>query len=142
MNHKTLTQLRDDDFAECLRAVAKSYDKSPFSVTPEIIITQALALQPQRYYLSFNTIAANLPRLRNSGLFSSKSKAKRSATFEQWRDINNAVSCYMMRNKRATLYDAISHVINFGRPSRFFISDKKAHELFRRTLRREYRIVA
>lgn len=141
MNYKTLIQLRDEDFADCLRAVAKNYDKTSSPVTPEIIIAEALASQPQRYYLSFKTVSANLSRLRNSGTLASKSKANRSATLEQWRDINKAVSRYMARNKHVSLSEAITYVVNFSRPSRFFISDKKAYELFRRTLRREYRIV-
>lgn len=141
MNHKTLIQLRDEDFADCLRAVAKNYNRASTRVTPEIIISEALASQPRRYYLSFKTIAANLSRLRNAGTLASKSSTNRSTTLEQWRDINKAVSRYMARNKHVSLSEAITYVVNFSRPTRFFISDKKAYELFRRTLRREYRIV-
>ena len=141
MKRKTLTQLRDDDFADRLRAVAKNYDRTSSRVTPEIIIAEALASRPQRYYLSFKTVASNLSRLRNSGTLAFKSSANRSTTLQQWCDINHAVSLYMARNKDISLAEAISYIINFSRPSRFFISDKKARELFRRTLRREYRIV-
>ena len=141
MNSKTLTQLRDDDFANSLRSVARSYGNTSDRVTPETIIAEALASRPQRYYLTFRTISVTLPRLRNSGALKTNGRSQRSATIEQWRDINDAVSRYMALHRRATLADAITHVINFSRPSRFFISEKKAQELFRRTLRREYRIV-
>ncbi len=141
MKHINLSSLRDADFAECLRAVARRYEKERRRVTPETIIAEALASKPQRYYLSFSTIMTNLSRIRNSGFFSRSAECDKSHTRRQWHEINRAVNHYIAFHKGATLTDAITHVICFSRPERFYISDKKAWEVFRRTFRREYRYV-
>lgn len=141
MKHINLSARRDADFAQCLRTVARRYEKDRRNVTPETIIAEAMASKPQRYYLSFSTIVTNLSRIRKSGFFSRTEECDKNHTRRQWHEINRAVNRYLARNKGATLTDAITHVICFSRPERFYISDKKAHELFRRTFRREYRYV-
>ena len=141
MKHKTLIQLRDADFVECLRSVAGRYEKDRRTVSPEIIIAEAIASRPRRYYLSFTTVHNTLSRLRSAGTLSVAPLSGSVNSRCQWIDINRAVSRYLALHKGASLADAISYVVNFSRPDRFYISDRKARELFRRTLRREYHYV-
>ena len=141
MKHINLSSQRDADFAQCLRDVAKRYEKDRLSGTPETIIAEAMESQPPRYYLSFFTIVTNLSRIRNSVFFSRTEECDKNHTRRQWHEINRAVNRYLARNKGASLTDAVTHVVCFSRPERFYISDKKAREVFRRTFRREYRYV-
>ncbi len=138
MKHKTMAQLRDEDFVDCLRRAIKRHSADKKPSTSSQIIAEALASQPRRYYLSYSTIESGLGRLRNDGYFNRRSDRM---TYKRWLDINAAVNRYLARNKQAKLTDAISHVVNFGRPTRFYISDKKARELFRRVARRDYRVI-
>ncbi len=142
MNHKTLTQLRDDDFADCLRAVAGRYEKDRRAVSAETIIAEAMATSPKRYYVAFATIVQNVSRLLRSGYAADDPKLTSLNARQQWLDIYRSVRRYMILHKDASLDDAITYVVNYTRPARFYISDKKARELFRRTLRCVYHYVA
>ena len=138
MKRKTLIQLRDEDFTECLCAAARRLAKEDARATPQQIIDLAMNARPKRYYISFATIAQNIMRRRRTGYCGATHGHE--ATREQWRDIDLAVRRYMLLHRGATITDAITHVANFCRPSRFFIPPKRARALFRQALRTEYRI--
>ena len=137
MKRKTLTQLRDEDFAACLRRVAA---ENP-SATADELINLASCCTPRRYYITYTTVVTQLPRMRKKGLERRAVMPDGIPSRERWIDINNAVCRYMILNRRATLHDAITHVINFERPTRFFISRRHATDIFNALFRRVYRVV-
>lgn len=140
MKQKTLIQLRDEDFIDSLRSTMRRLKRERRFAAPSQIIAEALASRPRRYYLSYTTVATRLMRLRNSGQLKISGSGKVSLAVRQWADINSAVDRYLCRHKRATIGEAISYVVAFDRPCRFYISDKKARELFRGVSRPTYSI--
>ena len=98
-------------------------------------------LASARYYLSYSTVSTQLSRLRGKGHLKTAANRKSTLARSQWADISSAVDRYLCRNKRATIGEAITHVVNFERPKRFYISDKRARELFRCVSRRTYSLV-
>ena len=139
MSQKTLSQLRDADFAKSLKESLRRYRAMSVRPTSTQIIEDALAARPQRFYLTYRTIEARINRLRREAIGAGGKKL--SASQQQWVEVSAAINRFLARNKRATMSDAINHVVNFARPSRFFISERKAQLLFRLTLRREYHFV-
>ncbi len=138
MKRKTLTQLRDEDFIQCLRYVVSEHP----SASPDVLIDLAIASQPRRYYLTYNSVNTVLPKLRKKGLPRRPSSYSGKQSYERWIDINNAVCRYMALTKHSTVADAITHVLNFERPSRFFIPRRRAVEIFNAIICQEYRIVS
>ena len=139
MSQKTLSQLRDADFAKSLKESLQRYRAMSVRPTSTQIIADALAARPQRYYLSYRTIEARINRLRRETIAADAKTL--SASQPQWAEISAAINRFLARNKRATMSDAINHVVNFARPSRFFISERKAQQLFRLTLCPEYHFI-
>lgn len=139
MSQKTLSQLRDADFAKRLKESLQRYRTMAVRPTSTQIIEDALAARPQRFYLDYRTIEGRINRLRRES-FGGNGK-KLSPCQQQWAEISAAINRFLARNKRATMSDAINHVVNYVRPSRFFISERKAQDLFRRTLCREYHFI-
>ena len=135
MKTKTLSQLRDADFADSLKASLKRYHDRNERPTSTQIINDALAMRPRRYYLSYRTVENTINHISNEP---SRRQARHTASRQQWDELSRAVFRYLARHKDATTAEAVNHVINFERPSRFFISERKARELLRRTLRRKY----
>ena len=141
MNRKTLIQLRDEDFTECLRSTILRHQRERRDTAAAAIISEALASRPRRYYLAYSTVSTQLSRLRGKGHLKTAANRKSTLARSQWADISSAVDRYLCRNKRATIGEAITHVVNFERPKRFYISDKRARELFRCVSRRTYSLV-
>ncbi len=135
MSEKTLSQLRDADFARSLKESLKRCRKTYGRPTGTQIINEALASRPQRFYLSYRTVESHLRTMRRN----TRSDCGRTTPArDQWAEISKAVDCYLARHKDARFAEAVDYVVNYARPSRFFISERKALELFRRTLSREY----
>lgn len=135
MSQKTLSQLRDADFALSLKESLKRCRQEFGRPTGTQIISDALASRPQRFYLSHRTVESRLRLIRKDGNYCS---SRRTPSRDQWAEISKAVDRYLARHKEADFSEAVDYVVNYARPSRFFISDRKARELFRRTLSREY----
>ena len=141
MNKNTLIQLRDEDFTDCLRTTLRRLRDERRYLSAEHIIAEALASRPRRYYLSYATIASRLPKLRKSGQLNVAEGKRVNRAVGQWADINSAVDRYLSRHKRAKVTEAITYVVNFERPSRFFIPDKRARELLYSLVRPTYSLV-
>jgi hypothetical protein len=141
MNKNTLIQLRDEDFTDCLRTTLRRLRDERRYLSAEHIIAEALASRPRRYYLSYATIASRLPKLRKSGQLNVAEGKRVNRAVGQWADINSAVDRYLSRHKRAKVAEAITYVVNFERPSRFFIPDKRARELLYSLVRPTYSLV-
>lgn len=137
MTRHHLTALRDQDFADCLRRVVA--DSRNSGATSSRLIDLALACRPRRYYLNYATVSQTLVRLRREGL---PTGPVDDHVLGRWIDINNAVNRYIALHRHATLQDAITHVITFERPSRFYIPPRRAVRIFRSIVRPRYALAS
>lgn len=132
MKTESLIRRRDENFIKVVRDIIDRRYKAGRFATPSVIISEALDTQPDRYYLSCDTVLNRLPRMRRDRLSGGSDKASRM----QWHDLNAAVDRYLARHAGARLADAVAYVIAFERPRRFYISDRVARDLFHRAVRR------
>lgn len=129
MQNNTLSSLRDADFATQLVAIADDFRRNSIPLSRERLIDLALMQRPKNFYLSFAYVYRRLVSLRRTGFFDTP-HADLKPLRMIWTEINAKVNAYLYRNTRASLTDAISHVLNFSRPDRFYISRAKADEIF------------
>lgn len=133
MNENTrLTIQRDADFTSKLEEIASSLRRRGIRPTPDEVIDAALMSRPRQYYLSFGYIVRRLNALRNCGFFVSPHKAPAGSPRAMWYEIDSKVRAYRQRHRRSTTEEAVSHLLNFCSPDRFYISRATARRIFRR----------
>lgn len=139
MSQKTLSQLRDADFMKNLKASLKRFHDRSERPSGSQIIADALKSRPERYYFSYRTVESHIRRMRKNRFDPVHSRL--TAARSEWVEIHAAVDRYLARHKKAPISEAIDYVVNFARPSRFFISDRKARQLFNQTITKKFHYV-
>lgn len=130
--HTHLTKQRDADFTRCLEEMASSLRRRGLRPTPDDIIEAAMMSRPRQYYLSFAYIVRRLSALRKSGFFDNQPKAAAGSQRAIWYEIDAKVKAYRQRHRKATTEEAVSHLVNFCSPDRFYMSRATARRIFRR----------
>lgn len=127
-----LTKLRDADFTAKLEEMASSLRRRGIRPTADEVIDAALMSRPRQYYLSFGYIVKRLSALRKNGFFDESPRAAAGSARAVWYEINMKVNAYRQRHRRATNEEAVSHLVNFCSPDRFYMSRATARRIFRR----------
>ncbi len=131
MTKHSLTAYRDADFAVKLGQVADSLRARGLCPSPDDIIRVALMSRPKAYYLSFSYVVRRLNVLRKSGFFKRVPSPARPI-YAMWFEINSKIDVYRCRNPYATEVEAISYLLNFCTPERFYLSENRARRIFNR----------
>ncbi len=137
IKNTTLTSLRDADFISKLEEISSNLRRNGLKPTRDDIIDAALMSKPRQYYLSFSYILRRLNSLQREGYFEHCSGLTPGSPRAVWREIDAKVRDYRRRHRRATTEDAVSHLVNFCSPDRFYISRATARRLFQRHFRAE-----
>lgn len=116
---KTATQLRNEEFLRrCIGIFDKDHQEGRISTLPDII-ARATAMQPHSHYLSYDTASRRLHRIMRNGL---ENEIKEDLAREMWAEILEQVKTCMSSTPPKSFDKALSFVLNFCRPSRFYIS--------------------
>lgn len=138
MNENThLTHLRDADFTVKLEVIAASLRHRGIRPTPDEVIDAALMSRPRQYYLSFTYIVRRLSALRKCGFLDNPHRVPAGSPRAIWYEIDWKVRAYRQRYRRATTEEAVSHLLNFCSPERFYMSRATARRIFRRRFHTE-----
>lgn len=130
MEKTSFTYLRDLDFSRKLIETAKNRQRYNMPLTREAIIDDTLKCRPESYYLSTDNACVALRRLLNSDYIKLKVVSPNPERQRFWIDLYKKVYGYRHRHPDSTFDDAVSFVLNFSRPDRFYISKNKALKLF------------
>ena len=123
---KSLIEIRNDDFVRRCFAIYDKDLRSGERHTLESLIDRALASQPHSHYLSYDHASRRLHRIRRDGL---ANVYKEELAREMWGELNSQVNEVMALHPRKTFDKALTFVLNFMRPSRFYISRDTARRL-------------
>lgn len=136
-NTTTLTGLRDEDFAAKLEEMAANLRRRGLRPSADDIISAAMMSRPRQYYLSYNYILRRLNALHHDGFFDRNPAPMPGSPRAVWIEIDAKVKAYRLRHRRATIEDAVTHLVNFCSPDRFYISRPTARRIFRKHFRAE-----
>lgn len=136
-NTNSMTGLRDEDFANKLAEIAGNLCRRGLHPSADDIINAAIMSRPRHYYLSYNYILRRLNALRHAGFFDGTQRSGGNGPRAMWHEIDAKVRAYKQRHRRATTEDAVSWLVNFSSPERFYISRPTAMRIFRRRFRAE-----
>lgn len=92
----------------------------------ESVLDRALARQPCCHYVGYDLASRKLHLIERRGL---ENVVKEELAREKWREIRRQVDDVLAQNPRKTFDMALSFVLNFCRPSRFYMSRDTARRL-------------
>ncbi|MCM1066090.1 MAG: hypothetical protein NC418_00770 [Muribaculaceae bacterium] len=123
---KKLIQARNEEFKRrCLEIFRRDYDSG--TIRPlDSVIERALAMQPRSHYLSFDTASRRLHRIERRGL---EAEVHEELARLMWAEVMAQVRQAMERRGTESFDRALSFVLNFCRPSRFYMSFDTARRL-------------
>lgn len=116
---KNLTKCRNAEFARrCIEIFERDYRNGCVRPLDEVLL-EALAMQPHSHYLSYDTASRKLHAIERYGI---DSLVSTDITKALYAELGEQVA-RVMRTRRKLGFDrALSFVINFCRPSRFYMS--------------------
>lgn len=85
----------------------------------ESVLERALAMQPHSHYLSYDTASRRIHRIHRYGI---EKVVKERLAREMWRELVGQIEDVQARFPRKTFDMALTFVLNFYRPSRFYMS--------------------
>lgn len=143
---KLNTTARNRDFVRRCFEIYEAHLREGVSLTPDELVVIALQSRPRAHYLSFETASKKLHLIERSGIGIVKEAAARA----MWTELRSQVDEVMRVRGNLTFSAALSAVLNFGRPTRFYMSEGRARNiirpyytrsfiLFRKSLNRETR---
>lgn len=124
----TLTEARNADFRQkCVLLFER--DMRQGIVRPlDDVIESALALQPLSHYVNFDLARRHMVEIRRYGI---SAVFREDNARRQWSEIWMQVQSFLATHPRKSLDDALSFVLNFCRPSRFYISYDTGRRILR-----------
>ncbi len=122
---KTLTESRNHEFLRRCIDLAGAELREGRSIDIDSIIDRVLAMQPRSHYLNYDTASRRLHIIERRGLERAvASKLLRA----MWQEIGEQVAA-TMHSRRCPFDRALSFVLNFCRPSRFYMTRDTARRI-------------
>ena len=121
----TNSTLRDTDFINNACAILNAARSNGEHLTMDELIRRALRARPSGYYADFdNAYSKILKCAKDKGDVCSKPLMR-----DYWNDMYGKVDNYRKQCPGTAIYSALSYVLNFQRPERFYITRRKAAQL-------------
>lgn len=116
---KNLTESRNAEFARrCIEIFERDYHNGCVRPLDEVLLA-ALAMQPHSHYLSYDTASRMLHAIERHGIDSVVSTDITKALYVE---LGEQVAKVMQTRRTLCFRRALSFVLNFSRPSRFYMS--------------------
>ncbi len=123
---RDLIKARDDEFRRRCVEIFKS-DYNSGAIRPlDSVLERAMACQPHCHYLSYDTASRRLHEIERYGL---EAIVRERIARQMWTELAAQVADVMALHPRKSFNMALSFVLNFCRPSRFFISVDTARRI-------------
>lgn len=127
--------MRDRDFAACCVEAASRARFNNERLTASELIARAMAMQPQCYYVSPGYAHTKIKAIGSIGAARYSTMASEPVDM-MWLELYERVVSEMEESQSRCLFKAVVRVIG-RRPSRFYISPRRAYEIFNRAVRAE-----
>lgn len=130
----TFTDMRNADFVRCCGALITKMKRQGKQFTPRQIVRMALDERPDGFYVSFATALKHVRRNCRKGRGAAPSQTARRGL---WRDLCGCVERRMNARPGRCISEAVSHVLGYQRPERFYLSERSAMSIFTRNFKVE-----
>lgn len=124
---KPNTTARNRDFIRRCFEIYEANLREGRRLSPGELVRVALHTRPKAHYLAFDSASKTLHRIERQGLGVFKEPVAQARCAE----LRSQVDEVRRVRKKLTFAAALSAVINFGRPSRFFMSEERALRILR-----------
>lgn len=94
----------------------------------DTVIDRALAMSPCSHYISYDTAARKLYKIRRRGL---ENEVKEKLARQMWSEIIAQINEFLQIYPKKSFDAALTFVMNYRRPSRFYISRDAARRILR-----------
>lgn len=132
---KQITYYRNQDLLEAARrAVSKAYRRGE-TINIRQLVDAALSHSPKMHYVDFDTASDKLHAIRRHGLDAIVNTAEGRA---KWAELGQQVDEIMAARRRLTFAQALSFVLHFRRPSRFYITRNAAYKIIAGSVRKGF----
>lgn len=121
------TQARDAEFISVCRQIIERYNRSGHRCSLSLVLDEALAHAPRCHYVSYDYASRVLHQMEMAGGVPAGTTLRRL----RWAELYNQVKETMEGPRRLTFDKALSFVLAFRRPSRFYIDRARATRLLR-----------
>jgi hypothetical protein len=128
-------ELRDRDFAACCLETVRRAGFNNERLGAAEAIARAMAMQPAAYYVSPGYAYIPIGNIRRMGADRYSTMATEPSDM-MWLEIYERVMAAMENKPRRCLFTTIAEVIS-RRPTRFYISRRRALEIFNKSVRRD-----
>ncbi|MCH5221022.1 MAG: hypothetical protein J1F05_01660 [Muribaculaceae bacterium] len=123
---KTMIECRNEEFLRRCAAIFEREYKSGKVLPIDKIIDQVLAMQPRSHYLTYDTAARRLHKIHRLGI---ENVVKEDIARDMWRELQTQIDEYLAQYPKRSFHKALSFVLNYRRPSRFYISRDSARRI-------------
>lgn len=125
---KDMTKTRNSDFVRrCVDLYESEAARGNYPPLDEILF-KAIAQRPMAYYVNFDRASRQLHRIERDGL---DAVAVNRLSRRMWTEMREQIDEVMRDNPGKRFDSALSYVLNFRRPSRFFINLDTARRIIR-----------
>lgn len=125
-NHRDLTQARNEEFLRrCRKMFRDDYEAGTMRPLQEIINT-VMHQQPRGHYLNYETASRRLHLIERRGL---EAVVTEELGRQMWTELRAQVDEVMARQKKKSFQQALTFVLTFCRPSRFYITYDTARRI-------------
>lgn len=117
---------RNRDFTKRALAILSDYLHRHEHISRHELIIKTLAQRPSCYYVDIDHASRILSKIMNTN------KPKHAGVImEMWYEMADKVKALMTGPRRLSRHKAVAFVLNFDRPSRFFMTYRRACEVLR-----------
>lgn len=125
--NNTATKARDAEFIAICLDIIRQHNRSGRDCRLAEVIDLALARRPRCHYVSYDHASRILHVIHRAGLTAGENRLQRL----KWLELYNQVKAAMEGPRRLSFDKALTFVLGFMRPSRFYIERERALRLLR-----------
>lgn len=116
---KSLIENRNQEFRRRCIELFERDDRNGRVQSLDSVISRALLMQPHSHYLSYDTASRRIHRIRRYGM---EHEVKEPLAQQMWEEVDRQIDEVRARFPGKTFDMALTFVLNYCRPSRFYIS--------------------
>lgn len=126
---KEMIDLRNRNIVALLRDKKRNLALAGAKVSKTELVETVMSAQPWAHYVDFDYASRMMHRLWQKG---PEALGCRGLALRKWLDLAEQVKDVMASTKLSNVNSALTYVLNFRRPPRFYISPRTIDELIRR----------
>lgn len=123
---KSSTKMRNADLVATARRLLAFATGRGKTMNVSQLLAATLSCQPKMHYIDFDTASRKLHAIERRGL---ESVVRTPIARQQWAELRGQVAEAMSTRRHLSFVQALTFVLHFRRPSRFYIAPNSAFKI-------------